>query len=222
VQNVGCLANGYPKDTNDNAADFMFADTAITNISGITRRLGAPGPENRSSPIRRDDTGVVAVLLDSSVGAANIPNRERPTTVGDPNTSPQGRLEVRRRVQNTTASTVTRLRFRVMEMTTGPTPPPGTADLRAITSTPVLLTGVNDPATCASTGTPTTAPCQVTAQATVLETPPAQAVGGGYNSTLSVAIPGGLAPGASIDVNFALGVYQSGSFRFYIIVEALP
>jgi hypothetical protein len=222
VPGVPCAANGFPKDTNDNSADFMFADTAITPISGITPRLGAPGPQNRAAPIHRDDTGVVVVTLDTSVSTSLPPNRERPTTSGDPNTSPQGRLEIRRRVQNTTASTVTRLRFRIMEMTTGPTPPAGTADLRAITSSPVILSGVNDPATCASTGVPTTTPCTVTAVATTLETPPTQTVGGGYNSTLSVSIPGGLAPGASIDVNFALGVYQSGSFRFYIIVEALP
>ena len=107
-------------------------------------------------------------------------------------------------------------------MTTGPTPPVGTADFRALTSSPVVLSGINDPATCASTGTPTTVPCQVTAQATTLETPPAQPNGGGYNSTLSVNIPGGLANNASIDVNFALGVVQGGTFRFYIIVEALP
>jgi hypothetical protein len=223
VPGVPCAANGFPKDTNDNSADFMFADTAITNIAGITRRLGAPGPENSSSPIHRDDTGVATVTLDMSAGTNTSlpPNRERPTTSGDPNTSPLGRLEIRRRVDNNTASTVTRLRFRIMEMTTGPTPPTGTADLRAITSSSVMLT-VNDPVTCAKTGTPTTTPCQVTAQATTLETPPTQTVGGGYNSTLSVSIPGGLAPGASIDVNFALGIYQSGSFRFYIIVEALP
>ena len=222
VYNVGCMSNLYPKETNDNAADFMFADTAITNIAGIPRALGAPGPENRSSPIRRDDSGVTASLIDITQSNANPPNRARPTTSGPALTQPNGTLEIRRRVDNTTGSTVTRLRFRIVEMTTGPTPPVGTADIRAITSSAVVLSGINDPTTCAKTGTPTSTPCQVTAQATVLETPPAQTVGGGYNSTVSVSIPGGLAPNASINVNFALGVYQSGSFRFYIIVEALP
>jgi hypothetical protein len=65
-------------------------------------------------------------------------------------------------------------------------------------------------------------PCQVTAQATVLETPAAQPNGGGYNSTVTVSIPGGLPNNASIDVNFALGVVQLGNFRYFIIVEALP
>ena len=108
-------------------------------------------------------------------------------------------------------------------MTTGgPTPPAGTADLRLLTSSPVVISGINDPGTCASTGTPTTVPCQVTVQTTTLETPPAQAAGGGYNSTVSVSIPGGLANGASIDVNFRLGVMQLGTFRFKLIIEALP
>jgi hypothetical protein len=57
---------------------------------------------------------------------------------------------------------------------------------------------------------------------TTLETPPTQANGGGYNSTLSVSLPGGLLPGQSVDVNLTLGVKQAGTFRFLIIVEALP
>ena len=227
VQNVGCSASGNPKDTNENAADFLFADTAMTSIAGVTRRLGAPGPQRLgapTSPIRRDDQGVLVLSLDGTKSQATVPNRDRDFVNAGPN-APNGTLYVRRRIQNTTASTVTRLRFRIIEMTTGPTPPVGTADFRARTSTPAVFSGILDPATCASTGTPATAPCQVTAQATVLEeTVPGvqQPNGGGYNSTLSVAIPGGLAPNASVNVNFALGVVQGGSFRFYIIVEALP
>ena len=217
----GCLAGGNPKDSNENTADFLFADTQMTNISGITRRLGAPGPENLGSPVRRDDSGVLVLLLDGTKSQSVVPNRDRDFVNAGAN-APNGTLYVRRRVQNATASAVTRLRFRITEMTTGPTPPVGTADFRALTSSPVTLSGIMDAATCASTGTPATAPCQVTAQPTVLETPPAQGNGGGYNSTLSVSIPGGLAPNASIDVNFALGVVQGGTFRFFIIVEALP
>jgi len=117
---------------------------------------------------------------------------------------------------------VTRLRFRIVDITTFPSPGVGTADLRVITSSAVVISNINDAATCASTGTPTTVPCQVTAQAATLETPPAQPNGGGYNSTVTVSIPGGLPNNASIDVNFQLGVVQAGTFRFIIIVEALP
>jgi uncharacterized repeat protein (TIGR01451 family) len=215
-----CTASGYPKDTNNNSVDFMFADTAITNISGVPQKLGAPGPQNLASPLRRDDSGVGLPLLDGTVSSASMPNRERDFTPNG-STAPNGTLYVRRRVQNSTGSTLTKLRFRVVEFTTGPTTPTGIADLRLVTS-PTVTLSVNDPTTCASTGTPTTAPCTVTAQSTVLETPPTQSQGGGYNSTVTVAIPGGLASGASVDVNFALGVVQGGSFRFLVIIEALP
>ena len=91
--------------------------------------------------------------LDGTKAQSAIPNRDRDFVNAGPN-APNGTLYVRRRIQNTTGSTVTRLRFRIIEMTTGPTPPVGTADFRALTSTPVVLSGINDPATCASTGTP--------------------------------------------------------------------
>jgi hypothetical protein len=215
-------SNGNPKDTNDNAADFLFADTTGTLVAGAGQHLGAPGPENLASPIRRDTSGILLPLLDSSVSSASAPNRFRDLTPAPP-TASQGTMEVRRRVQNTTGATVTRLRFRIVDITTFPSPGAGTADLRVLTSSAVTISGINDPATCASTGTPATVPCQVTAQVTTLETPPAQANGGGYNSTVTVTLPGpGLANNASIDVNFKLGVVTTGNFRFLIIVEALP
>src|SRR5207248_2188500 len=49
VSGVGCTTPGNPKDTNDNSADFKFADTQGTFISGIPQQLGAPGPENKTS-----------------------------------------------------------------------------------------------------------------------------------------------------------------------------
>ncbi|HEX8685266.1 MAG TPA: Calx-beta domain-containing protein, partial [Pyrinomonadaceae bacterium] len=222
VAGVGCTVSGNPKDTNDNAADFSFADTQGTLIPGVTQRLGTPGPENLASPIRRDDTGVYAVLLDSTKSSSSTPNRQRDTTPGDPTTSPLGTLSIRRKVQNVTGATITRLRFRIVDLTTFPSPGGGVADLRVITSSAVIISGITDATTCASTGTPTTAPCQVTAQAMTLEAPPSQPMGGGYNSTVSVSIPGGLANNASINVNVTLGVVQSGTFRFLFTVEALP
>jgi hypothetical protein len=215
------LTAGNPKDTNDNASDFKFADTQGTFISGIPQALGAPGPENLASPIRRDTGGILLPLLDGTLSSSSAPNRFRDFTPAPP-TAPNGTLQVRRRVQNTTGATVTRLRFRIVDVTTFPSPGVGTADLRVITSLAAVISGIQDPATCASTGTPTTVPCQVTAQVTTLETPPSQPNGGGYNSTVTVSIPGGLANNASIDVNFTLGVVQAGTFRFKLIIEALP
>jgi hypothetical protein len=65
----------------------------------------------------------------------------------------------------------------------------------------------------------------VTLDALTLEQPPTQAIGGGLNSTLSAGIVtpvNQLAPGASLNFRFLMGVQQTGNFRFFIIVEALP
>ncbi|MDT7809010.1 MAG: hypothetical protein QOJ70_2823 [Acidobacteriota bacterium] len=222
VGGVGCQAAGNPKDTGDNAADFFFADTQGTFISGVPQHLGAPGPENKTSPIRRDTSGIGLPLLDATQPLANSPNRGRDLTSNPPN-STFGTLTIRRRVTNSTGATVTKLRFRIIELTTFPSPGGGIADLRALTSTSTVISGIQDSATCASTGTPTTAPCQVTVQGTTLEQPPTQPNGGGYNSTMSLTLPGGgLANNASLDVQFLLGVQTTGTFRFYIIIEALP
>jgi hypothetical protein len=149
----------------------------------------------------------------------------RDLTSDPANNSTLGTLLVRRRVINNTGGNVTRLRFRVVEITTAP-PPGGIADLRARTSvTQVGVGPVGDSATCAATGTPMTAPCTVTVQGLTLETPPAQAMGGGYNATVSagtITMGTPLANGASVNVQFLLGVQQTGNFRYLIIVEALP
>src|SRR5262249_32494860 len=52
VQSTAPVITPAVVDSNDNASDFMFVDTTGTDIGGI-QRLGAPGPENLSSPISR-------------------------------------------------------------------------------------------------------------------------------------------------------------------------
>ena len=220
---AACTTPGIPKDTNNNATDFAFADTSGVNI-GAGQLLGAPGPENLSSPISRDST-IGLLLLDSSVPQTSSPNRVRDLTPGDPNHSTFGTLSLRRRVVNNTGGNVTRLRFRTVEITTFPPPNGSIADLRVISSTTLLGVSVNDAATCAATGSPPTAPCTVTVQGTTLEQPPNQPNGGGLNSslgagTITLATP--LANGASINVQLLLGVQQPGTFRYLLIIEALP
>ncbi|MDT5262138.1 MAG: hypothetical protein QOC61_1142, partial [Acidobacteriota bacterium] len=224
VAGVGCTVAGNPKDTNDNNADFMFADTQGTFISGVPQHLGAPGPENLQSPIRRDAV-VNGTLLDNSKSSSVSPNRVRDLTSNPGNNSTFGTLSIRRRFQNNSGANVTRLRFRIVEITTFPSPGGGQADLRAITSTNVSVSGVNDPNTCqAANGSPTT-PCTVNVKGTTLEQPPTQPNGGGYNSTMAdgtITLGTPLANGASANVQFLLGVQTTGTFRFLIIVEALP
>jgi hypothetical protein len=221
VSVVGCTVPGNPKDTGDNSADFLFADTQGTFISGIQQHLGAPGPQNMASPLRRDTSGISATLLDSTKSASVEPNRHRDLTSNPGNNSTFGTLSIRRRVLNSTGAPLTRLRFRIVELTTFPSPGGGQADLRALTSSSVSVSAIGDPGTCA----PSATPCTLTVQGTTLEEPPTQPNGGGYNSTLSsgtVTLGTPLANNTAINLQFVLGIQTTGTFRFYIIIEALP
>jgi hypothetical protein len=96
-----------------------------------------------------------------------------------------------------------------MNITTFPSPGGGVADVRARSSsdTSVMITGG---------GT-------VNVRGLTLESP-TQTNGGGYNSTLSagvITLGTPMAPGATIDVQFLLGVQTTGTFRFFVNVEAL-
>jgi hypothetical protein len=60
---------------------------------------------------------------------------------------------------------------------------------------------------------------------TTLETPPAQPLGGGNNSSMTTGVinlGSPLTPGASINLQFVLGVQSTGSFKFFFNIEALP
>ena len=215
-----CPTGGLLKDTNNNAADFVFVDTNGTS-AGAGQRLGAPGPENLSSPIERNASFAVN-LLDVCAAATSPPNRVRDFTSDPPNNSTFGTLDIRRTVVNNTGGNVTRLRFRVIDLTTFPAPS-GIADLRPRTSTAVVVTVDRPP--CGS-GT-----SNVTVNGTTLEQWPtgpstqSQPNGGGFNSSMSagtVTLATPIANGASIDVRFLLGIQQTGSFKFFINVEALP
>ena len=62
-------------------------------------------------------------------------------------------------------------------------------------------------------------------QGTTLEQPPSHPVGGGFNATLSagvVTLATPIANGDTIDLRFVLGVQQTGTFKIYVNVEALP
>jgi hypothetical protein len=218
VGNVGCTTPGLPKDSGDNAADFLFIDTEGTQTAA-GKRLGTPGPENLGAPLQRNNAFGFA-LLDGTKAGSVAPNRSRDFTPGDPSTSPNGTLAIRRRVTNLTGAPVTSLRFRIIEMTTYPNPP-GVADLRAITSSAASVSNIGDAATCGASP----APCTVIVEGTTLGAAPAQAQGGGFNSTLAagtITMAEPLADGESVSLQFVLGVVQSGTFRFYIIIEALP
>ncbi|HYE65212.1 MAG TPA: hypothetical protein VD966_06500, partial [Pyrinomonadaceae bacterium] len=199
--------------------------------------IGAPGPESLSSP--RLSRSITPSLIDPTAPSSSTPNRERiqcadagPSTgtpVCDSSTqdvAPLGYLSVRRKFTNNSGADVTRLRFRIIEITNitnaGGLAPP-VADLRAISSpgsggNPNVSLSVN------------TGLGPIDVYRTVLEMPSAQSVGGGINSSLSAGsitlanpLPAaGTAEQRSINLQLLLGVKALGRFSFFVVIEALP
>lgn len=207
------LSSGLPQDTGSNAVDFVFVATDAGTYGGVAAILGAPGPENLLSPIQRNAT-IKASLIDPAVSSAVPPNRVRDTTAVGPNAA-LGTLVIRRQFTNNTGSPVTRLRFRVVDVTTLNTPgyvPGGSqADLRTLSSSDITVT--------LSNGT------QVLVRGTTVESPPTQPSGGGLNSSVAagvITLSQPLSAGANVKVQFVLGVQQGGSYRFTVNVEARP
>jgi hypothetical protein len=213
VNLLGPCTISTPKDTNSNSVDFYFVDTNGTSAGG-GQRLGAPGPENLSSPELRNST-IATSLLDTCVAQSASPNRVRDFTSDPGNNSTFGTLDIRRTFTNNTGGAVTRLRFRVIDLDTFPAAS-GFADLRPRTSTSLVVTVDRPPCGSGSSN--------VTVEGTTLEQPPSQPNGGGFNSSMgagTVTLGTPLANGASIDVRFLLGIQQTGNFRIYLNIEAM-
>jgi Tol biopolymer transport system component len=211
------LVSGFPNDTNNNAADFLFVSTQAEVYGSVQSILGAPGPDNLASPLNR--TGLLTPsLVDPNVSSSQSPNRVR-KTCSDPTIEEQcnplrsrlGTLAIRRTYTNNQNFPVTRMRFRIVDVTTYPAPV-GTADLRAITSSDVTVTRSN--------GT------SALVRGTTLEGPSAQSpLGGGLNASMSlpvITLATPLNPGESVNVQFVTGVQQSGSFRFFVTIDLMP
>lgn len=219
------LGSGRPKDTGDNAADFFFVSPDGTD-AGAGARLGAPGPENLSSPRGNDIAEVPDALIAPCLDRSLSPNRLRfsdpyldtltPTTTWE-----NGTLAVRRRFFNNTGRPVTRLRFRVIIFTTFPSTT--LADLRLVSSPDEEI---HNPCTGA---TQLVKGLKLEQGTAIL-----QPNGGGHNSTVSaetvtlanplpaVDDPATPEPENAIDVQFLLAVVQTGTFRFFVVIETLP
>lgn len=203
--------SGTPQDTNANENDFQFLNTnAPTESLGATALLGAPGPENVDAPLLNNNVNVDR--LDKSVGVSSAPNRVRDMTVVT--NGPLGTLSLRRNVYNNTGAPVTRVRFRIRQITTFPAPA-GTADLRALSSGNIVVS-INDAWQCASA-----TPCNVNVLGTTVEEPPTQANGGGWNTTMTVALPTALPAGQTVNLQFVFGIVTGGNFAIVINTEAL-
>ncbi len=204
-------ADGAPQDTNANASDFHFVSTTGVMIGGVQPLLGAPGPQNLTSPLESlGCEGGAAILdrslLDTAVGVADAPNLVRDPTPAFLSNAPLGTLEFRRTFTNNTGTPITRLRFRLTDISSLPAAP-GTADLRAILSTDmtVMTSGGN-----------------VSVKGTTLEAPPAQPNAGAVNSSMTVTLGTPIGDGSSVNLAFRFGVHQTGNYNIAILTEQLP
>ena len=201
---VGCAGPGLPKDTGENGADYVVVNTdgATTTLGA---KLGAPGPEGLTSPLN-GNAGMPGSLLDPSVSASQPPNRVRDFT--SVTNGSFGTLSIRRTITNNTGMPVRYLSFRVVDVTNYPAPA-GTADVRALDSDDIQVT-VN--------GSP------VDVLGTFVEQPPMQPNGGGLNTTVAagtININNQIPDGASVNVQFLLGIMQTGNYRFYVNIEMI-
>jgi uncharacterized repeat protein (TIGR01451 family) len=200
---------GATQDTSDNAADFVVVSTSGGAVGlNASSRLGAPGPENATGargPVPCNVTSAPEFgrdRLDSTAALGSSPNTVRGAAAVPNGTN--GTIEFRRRFTNNTGGDVTQLRFRITNLKSTP----GAADLRALSSPDVAVTTGGGP---------------VAVSGTTLEQPPAQASGGGVNSTLgvgTVTLAAPLADGASVNLRLLFGVQQAGDYHVSIVVEA--
>ena len=198
---------GFPRDTDNNATDFVFVDTNGTS-AGAGQRLGAPGPENLGGP-NQTGSGILITPLDGAVGVGEVPNFVRDFTSDPANNSTFGTIALRRRIWNNTGVNITRLRIRFSFVNTFPSPS-GIADLRPRTSVNVAVS---------------TSGGVVTVRGTTLEQVPSQPNGGGFNSSMGVGFVTLAAPlvaGGNVPINLLFGLQQTGAFRISMNVEALP
>ena len=220
IKIAGGAGTGLPIDTNVNADDFVLVATDPAQITTATATLGAPGPENLASPIQRN-AQIRATLLDPTQGIGGSNNRARNST---PNQAicggncPLGTLSIRRTYTNNTGQPVRRLRFRIVDLSTTPegSNNNGIADLRALSRNgSFTVTRSSDNSV-------------VTVQGLTLEPPSDQPRGGGLNSalaapTITLETPlSATPPNNNITVEFLLGIVQTGNFRVFVNVEALP
>jgi hypothetical protein len=207
------LTSGTPQDTNSNAADFQLVSTNAAVFGSLPSILGAPGPENSGSHLQRNAT-VKSSLVDQQCAGFGAPDtacaRVRTAQGANNQNAAFGTLLLRRKFTNTTGQKINRLRFRVVDLTTKGNEQSGQADLRAITSSDISVTDTNGQA--------------VFLRGLTLGQAFDQPGGGGINSTLgvgSITVSTPLAPNASINVEFKLGVMTNGGFRFFVNVEAV-
>lgn len=205
-----------PQDSGNNVADFVLVETTGATLNGVGATLGAPGPERgptmtayttTSAPIVHS-SDIAVSLIDPLQNSVTAPNQVRdPTAVAN---GALGTLKLRRRFTNNTGLPIVALRYRVIKIPTLVGGVAAAGDYRLLNSPTQTIT--------------LTDTTSVTSQALTVQTPAAQAAGGGLNTTVAegvITTTAPLANGASTVVEFNLGVQVEGSARFHIVPEAL-
>lgn len=209
------LTTGFPQDTGNNNNDFTFVSVTGGTFSTRVSTLGAPGPENLAGPIHNTSGSLGMINLDPLIATGSGANFVRNfTAVAN---GPAGTITVRRTFTNNTGAPLTRWRFRLTDLSNLNSSPTGPADLRVLSSSLAVVAIVGPNAACPANS--------CTVQATTLETPPTQAIGGGLDSTLNAGtVTAGtpLANGATINLSLVFGVVTPGNFRFGLAAEGLP
>ncbi|MCP9495273.1 MAG: hypothetical protein MSG64_12575 [Pyrinomonadaceae bacterium MAG19_C2-C3] len=201
---------GRPQDTNDNATDFVLVSPTGAMFDNIQSVLGAPGPENSASPVNNLTTVRFSIANVTNTTPAGLRSRGRHFPSGK--VAP-GIVTLRGSFTNTGGRTITRLRFRVTEISTLGSTSSGSggfADVRVLSS---------ENRTVNENGT------SVQLRGLTLEQPPQQPQGGGYNSSLTIdrTFPlSEIASGATVNVEFRLNVVRGGRLRFTVTAEVTP
>lgn len=211
--------NGYPQDTNNNAADFVLVTSDGEALGAMSATLGAPGPQSATSPRRKlAGGGIVINQFDSRRGFFSAPNNE--VNYRDKTANGSARtLTLRRRFVNTTGRDVTELRVRILGLTTKASNAPTGADVRLISSVGGRIKRTDKQVLDVSS--------------IVLEEPSDEAAGGGVNSsgrviaiTLEKPLTATDDPKTAtiqenaVDVELRFAIERGGFVRYVYTVEA--
>ncbi len=213
---------GVPLDNNYNVGDFIFVSTTGATFASVTgggtsgtldSTLGAPSPDSTTGFLQRAD--VALSLFDTAVSNSASPNRVRlngtvDNGVGTPDR--YGTLRLRRTLTNTGTGTITRIRFHIVTITTYSAG--GNGGYSDLTQADVrVLTSPDETGIATSTGAKNVI-------GTSVQAPSTGGYGGGLNAN-AVVLNQALAPGASANYSFELGVARKGNFLAGFTVEEL-
>ncbi|MEO8359207.1 MAG: FlgD immunoglobulin-like domain containing protein [Vicinamibacteria bacterium] len=198
-------------DTGNNSRDFVFVATDANTRYGIEGNvpavLGAPGPEGLTSPTDALRMDLPDSLIDPSRGPNQVPNRV--VVSGAP-----GSIQFRRSFSNATNTTLGRLRFKVIELTTTNVRKTLNvqSDLRVADAPEIQI--VVSGSDVAVSGTTLELP-------TIYTSLPGSgtSIVGGLNSTLSASLPAPAAPGAVVRFNIKALIAKPGYYIFIVLPQ---